>query len=98
MLENLSVMLLSVTPTETKKIMLEKQHYARLILAVFDALFHSRRHEYNIIYCISYKFRTGSHDGYCTRQLANLSSLTNNATEKQDIESNNQTFEYVNPH
>ena len=51
-----------------------------------------------LFYCISYKFRTGSHDGYCTRQLANLSSLTNDATEKQDIESNNQTFEYVNPH
>ena len=32
------------------------------------------------------------------RQLANLSSLTNDATEQQDIESSNQTFEYVNPH
>ena len=32
------------------------------------------------------------------RQLANLSSLTNDATEQQDIESSNQTFEYVNPY
>jgi len=38
-------MLLSVT---LKKIMLEKKHYARLILAVFDALFRPLRHEYNI--------------------------------------------------
>ena len=29
------------------------------------------------------------------RQLANLSSLTNDAMEQQDIESSNQTFEYV---
>ena len=31
------------------KIMFEKKYYARLILAVFDALFHPRRHEYNIL-------------------------------------------------
>ena len=32
------------------------------------------------------------------RQLANLSSLTNDATVQQDIESSNKAFEYVNPH
>ena len=30
------------------KVMLEKWHHAQLILAVFDALFHPRRHEHFI--------------------------------------------------
>ena len=33
------------------KILLKKCNYARLILAVFDALFHPRRHKYNILLC-----------------------------------------------
>ena len=50
MLENLSIMLVSVTlkTTALRLIMLEKQQYARLALSVFNALFHPRRHEYNI--------------------------------------------------
>ena len=32
------------------------------------------------------------------RQLASLSSLTNDATEQQDIEISIEDFEYVNPH
>ena len=43
------------------KIMLEKKHYARLILALFMT-FSIPADMNTIFYCISYKFRTGSHD------------------------------------
>ena len=43
------------------KIMLEKKHYAPLILAPFMP-FSIPADMNTIFYCISYKFRTGSHD------------------------------------
>ena len=76
--------------------MLEKKHYAPLILALFMPFCIAATMN-TIFYCISYKFRTGSHGDEQT--MANLSSLTNDdATEQQGIENSNQTFEYVNPH
>ena len=43
-----------------RKIMLEKKHYAPLILALFMP-FSIPADMNTIFYCISYKFRTGSH-------------------------------------
>ena len=78
------------------KIMLEKEHYARLILAVFHALFHPRRHEHNISL---YQLQISNWQPWWIDKWPVLTAWQNDATVQQaDIESSNQAFEYVNPH
>ena len=60
------------------KIMLEKWLYAQLILAVFDALFHPSRHEYNVLL---HQLQISNYDqerislAMINRQLVSLRSL-----------------------
>ena len=53
------------------KVMLEKWYHAQLILAVFDALFHPRRHEHFIASVPNVELTA-----MIDRQVTNLSSLT----------------------
>ena len=63
-------------------------------MAVVDALFHPRRHEYNILL---YLLQISNWQPWWIDKWPVLAAWQNNAAVQQDIGSSNQVFEYVNP-
>ena len=76
--------------------MLYKQHYARLKLRLYLTPLSIPADLNTKFYCISYKFRTGSHDGQTISQYQQPNKMMQRC--KKTLRSSNQAFQRANSH
>ena len=78
------------------EIMFYKQHYAQLRLRLYLMRFSIPADLNTKFYCISYKFRTGSHDGQTISQSQQPNKMMQRC--KKTLRSSNQAFQHANSH